>query len=190
LALSPPFRTPEIIAPPTAPSSRRKTILFINRTFGGVIDATFAALDTHVSHLTRLDICLDGYGLLDPASEYYRDKMEVLYGRKTERKFDKIGRADYDECKNGKTPRGWQTDENGDLTIFYVGGQSSKKTLNGYAKGQRIEAENKQYIRQAWRQSGLIGSDDEGVEVTRLEIRQRKEALDELNLVDTDHGRN
>lgn len=152
------------------------------------LDATFAALDVEVSHLTRLDVALDGHGLLDAPSTYYRDIMEVEYGRKSAREYEKLGRADYESCKNGKTPRNWQTGEDGNIIIFYVGGNNSKKCLNGYAKGQRIETENKQYIRAAWQAAGIIPVDGDGLDVARLEVRHRKEALDELNLLDKATG--
>lgn len=142
------------------------------------LDATFAALDVRVSHLTRLDVALDGVGLLDAADEFYRDEMAVKLGYEESEKLAQVGKA------------GFKVDcfDNGQVTNFYVGSMSSKKSMNGYAKGQRIEIENKQYIREAWRGAGLIGPDADGEEITRLEMRHRKEALDELNLINLDTG--
>jgi hypothetical protein len=142
------------------------------------IDATFAALGADVSHITRLDIALDGFGLLDAADRYYRDEMAVKLDYAENQTLAQVGKA------------GFTVDrfEDGGVTNFYIGSMSSKKTLNGYAKGQRIDVENKQYIRGAWLASGLIQNEADGKTVTRLEMRHRKEALDELHLVDLDTG--
>lgn len=140
-----------------------------------IFDAVFSALGCFVHHLTRLDVALDGHGLISPANEYYREKMEERFGSRENCTIDKVSRATYDTDN-------WMTDKDGNVTNFYVGSMSSKKVLNGYAKGQRIEIENKQYIREAWRASGLIT--DDGKDVERLELRLRKEGVDDLHVVD------
>jgi hypothetical protein len=142
------------------------------------IDATIAALEARVSHITRLDIALDGFGLLNAADRYYRDEMAVKLEYAETQTLAQVGKASFTVDRF----------EDGGVTNFYIGSMSSKKTLNGYAKGQRIDIENKQYIRGSWLASGLINDEAEGKEVTRLEMRHRKEALDELHLIDLDTG--
>lgn len=142
------------------------------------VDAVIGALGATVSHLTRLDLALDGFGLLNAADTYYRSDMAVKLGYAETETLAAVGKARFHVDRF----------EGGQVTNFYLGSMKSKKTLNGYTKGQRIDIENKQYIRSAWMAAGLIHREEDGIEVARLEMRHRKEALDELHLVNEETG--
>jgi hypothetical protein len=100
--------------------------------------------------------------------------MEERFGSRAKCTMDKVSRAKYDTDT-------WMTDDTGNVINFYVGSLKSKKVINGYAKGQRIEMENKQYIRESWRASGLIGDGSDGKSIERLELRLKKEGVDDLH---------
>ncbi|MEM7574017.1 MAG: hypothetical protein AAF433_14010 [Bacteroidota bacterium] len=148
--------------------------------FWDIVDALFAALEAEVRHVTRLDIALDGHDLLKPFDEFYKDKMAVDLGFKAQRDFDKIGKAEYKVDTNGL--------KDGRVVNFYVGSLKSSKSLNGYRKGDRIPFENKYYIPPIWKKAGITESEEDWKEIERIEVRHRRESVDELNLIDENTG--
>lgn len=112
------------------------------------------ALGVELNNLTRIDIAIDGRNLMWVFSAWKAGRLAQI-GRKVATDEKCIGR---------------------ELDLFHWGSQGAKRSLKGYRKGKTIEKQNKQYIREWWRLNGLIGPDDTGDDIERLEISMRADA--------------
>lgn len=151
--------------------------LYQSRLFDRV-EALLAATGATVAHITRLDIAIDGKGLITPFERYYFDEQDAKRGITDRQTIAKAGKA----VVSGVNTRA------GKVESFYIGSKASGKQLNGYCKGQRLEVESKAYIRASWINSGLISESESGKDVQRIELRLRRTALKELNTINEATG--
>jgi hypothetical protein len=105
-------------------------------------------------HITRLDIALDGYRMLNIFERHQRGELR------------KIGRAKYSHHYDSK----------GTLSGVDWGSRSSDKHLTAYQVGKRVEVENKAYRAEFWQANGL--NDVEAVE--RLELKLKADAVKQI----------
>jgi len=113
----------------------------------------FSAIGSQVRNVTRLDIAADGFGYMHLMKRFHAGMIE------------KVGRAKYTlHCGHSRQIEG-----------FDIGSKASDKSLTGYRKADRIKADNKHYITEFWKKSGLQNWDSPNVE--RLEIRLKNAAM-------------
>jgi hypothetical protein len=115
-------------------------------------------------HVTRVDIALDGYNMLD------------IFRKVDERQLRAIGRAKFHPKKDEKDKDGFHV-----LTGANWGSRSSDKHLTAYRVGKRVEAENKGYRVAFWKKNGL--TDSEAVE--RLELKLKAKAVQRIVQAET-----
>jgi len=112
------------------------------------------------NNVTRLDIAMDGTGLIE------------IGQLNKEGSIRKLGRAPFHADWNAK----------GKVTSWRVGKQISDKMVTCYYKEKELNKSNKYYIKKVWERSGLEGigiwkgaDPQEGIE--RLELRMKGEEL-------------
>lgn len=126
--------------------------MLYEKDFIGRCEELFLAMDWRVRNVTRIDIALDGQGFFKVFNDFH-----------LERKYEKIGKANYNCHYTGK----------GKLTGFDIGKRSSNKWVTCYNKTGQLGKDNKAYIKRAWDNVDLCQEND----VQRLELKLRNDEI-------------
>lgn len=119
------------------------------------LELIMQTLAVEFSHIIRLDVAVDGLGLLKPLLDADAGKIQ------------RVGKGDVTLRKTA----------GGELKACYVGSKSSNKMLVGYNKSNEIKRSNKAYIKQFWMNSGFWESESDYETVERLEMRLKRKEL-------------
>jgi hypothetical protein len=138
-------------------------------------NAVQAALGASHGHFTRIDVCIDTRKVIEPYNAYWLDYHSYQFDHNHTRKYAMMGKV-----KIAESP----LVEAGKVSLFHHGNAGSAKSLKGYCKGVRVYEENKLYIVEAWKRAGLIGPNDEGRDIERLEITLRRDGIKALAIID------
>jgi hypothetical protein len=145
-----------------------------------VVRGIMTALKARHGHFTRVDIAIDTLDdVIGHYAAYWNDYHRAMIDPEHVRTYGMKGKV-----KSIEAP----TVEGGKIALFHHGSAGSAKSLKGYRKGKRVKTENKGYIVDAWRRAGLIGPDDDGANVQRLEVTHRREAIRNIAAVDVETG--
>jgi len=128
-----------------------------------------AALNATVQSYTRVDIALDGYNLVD------------IYRGYANGGYDRLGRCKMTEHK--------ASIKGVDRVITGVdwGSRKGDKYMTIYRKGHRLQEENKPYIEDFWRNSGLVKKEEDVAKVERMELKMKSKAVKQI--IGFDHNK-
>lgn len=140
-----------------------------------VYSAVQTAIGATHGHFTRIDVCIDTLKVIEPYNAYWLDYHSSQLDPSYTRKYAMMGKV-----KVAEAP----LIEKGKIALFHHGNVGSAKSLKGYRKGVRVYEENKLYIVEAWKRAGLIGPNDEGRDIERLEIKLRRDGIKALAILD------